>query len=133
MSESTSESSGSATGLASESPPVTEANILVGASSTDVLPAGVEAGVAFLPEPTDEGFVSVASDGGKLELVDVLASNATDPNLGAFLTIDTVGGNTVISVETSGTGVGTPVQFVTLEGVTGMTLQDLLASNLITG
>lgn len=135
MSDSTSEASGMAAAPASEGSPVTGSDILVAeSSSVEVLAGAVAAGeIPSLSGASVEDSIPVASDGGKLELVDVLASDGTDPNLGAFLTVDTIGGNTVISIGAEGSAYGASVQVVTLEGVTGMTLQDLLTSSQITG
>ena len=55
--------------------------------------------------------------------------DATDPNLGAWLTVETSGGNTVISIDSDGVGGAPAVPVVTLEGVTGLTLQQLLNHN----
>ena len=51
--------------------------------------------------------------------------------LGAYLKIETVGGNTVISVE-AGAPAAIAFPIVTLEGVTGVTLQDLLNNQIVT-
>ena len=55
--------------------------------------------------------------------------DAADPNLGAWLTVETSGGNTVISIDAGGAGEAAAVPVVTLEGVTGVTLQQLLNHN----
>ena len=46
----------------------------------------------------------------------------------AHLTFDTVGGDTVVSVDLDGVGPSAPVAIATLEGVTGVTLQQLLSN-----
>jgi predicted lipoprotein len=46
--------------------------------------------------------------------------------LGAYLTFETVGNSTIVSVDIDGPGSAAPIQLVTLPNVTGVTLQDLL-------
>ena len=48
--------------------------------------------------------------------------------LGAYLTFQTVGNDTVISVDADAFGPTTPVKIVTLHNVANVTLQDLLNS-----
>ena len=48
--------------------------------------------------------------------------------LPAHLTFDTVGGDTVVSVDLDGVGPSAPVAIATLEGITGVTLQQLLSN-----
>jgi hypothetical protein len=74
--------------------------------------------------------------GDVLNVHDVLAGTgvqgSTDAGaLGVFLKVETVGSNTVISVDADGGGGGAALQVVTLEGVSGMTLQQLLNNNQI--
>jgi hypothetical protein len=134
MSESSSDSSGTASAAASESSLAAETDILVAESSTDVLPVGAEEqGVALLGEPGNEDSAVLESAEGTLDLADVLPGGAIDASLGVFLTFDTVGGDTVVSVEMIEKHPGASVQFVTLEGVTGVTLQQLLNNNEIYG
>jgi hypothetical protein len=45
---------------------------------------------------------------------------------GAYITFQTIGGSTVISVDADGAGPAQPVAVMTLANVTGKTLQDLL-------
>lgn len=56
-------------------------------------------------------------------------TDPTDPNLGVWLTVETSGGNTVISIDAGRAGQAATVPVVTLEGVTGVTLQQLLNYN----
>jgi len=51
--------------------------------------------------------------------------------LGAYLTFETVGNSTVVRVDAGGAGAEAPLQIVTLEGVTGVTLQQLLNNDHI--
>ena len=135
MSEATSESSGTTSNPASEGSPVTETDILVaGSSSDELLAVGVKEGeLPLLPGPSVEASIPVASGGDKLDLADVLPGHASDPNLGAFLTVETVGGDTVISIDADDAGSAAPVQVVTLEGITGVTLQELLINSQMIG
>lgn len=128
MSESTSESSGMAVEMpAGDGSPVTQADILVPESLSDALVVGAA------PAEADPVNVAAVVDGGdKLDLGDVLLGvDVTDPNLGAYLTVETVGSNTVISLDADGAGGGAAVAVVTLEGISGMTLQQLLTNNQI--
>ncbi|MND02440.1 hypothetical protein D3C83_218230 [compost metagenome] len=50
--------------------------------------------------------------------------------LGALLTFRTVGDRTIISVDADGTGPSDPVQIASLQGISGITLQQLLSNNL---
>ena len=50
--------------------------------------------------------------------------------LGALLTFRTDGDRTLVSVDPDAGGPALPVQIATLEGITGMTLQQLLSSNV---
>lgn len=65
-----------------------------------------------------------------LNIQDVLTGIAQEGagagTAGAYLTFETVGNNTVISVDPDGAGPGAPIQVVTLTNITGVTLQDLL-------
>lgn len=130
MSDSTSESAGTATAPAGDGPPVTTADILVGDSSSGEAPAGAVAeGAASTANPAATP-VADAQESAALNLGDVFSGvDATDPNLGAWLTVETSGGNTVISIDAGGAGEAAAVPVVTLEGVTGVTLQQLLNHN----
>ena len=125
MSESTSKSAGTApdspeTPVASqgEGLPVTQADILMAASASDEM-------MAALPETAATPALAASVDA--LNLSDVLPS--TDPNLGAYFKVETVDGNTVISVDPDGVGSTPAMTVVTLEGVTGLTLQQLLQND----
>lgn len=131
MSDPSPESSGTATAPVADDAPVTPADILVEQSSSDevlALAGAIPEGMASLPETA-----TISVEGGdKLVLSDVLPGvDVTDPNLGAYLKIETLGGNTVISIDADGAGPGAAVPVVTLHGVTDVTLQDLLNTNPI--
>ena len=70
------------------------------------------------------------AEGDALNVRDVLSGIAPEGAdagmLGACLTFETVGNSTVVRVDTGGAGHEAPVQLVTLEGVSGVTLQQLL-------
>jgi hypothetical protein len=71
---------------------------------------------------------TTASDqGNALKVNDVLSGIPLDPSdtTGAYLTFQTIGDTTVISIG-AGLGPEAPVAVVTLANVTGKTLQDLL-------
>ncbi|OGA44700.1 MAG: hypothetical protein A3G24_13485 [Betaproteobacteria bacterium RIFCSPLOWO2_12_FULL_62_13] len=76
-----------------------------------------------------------SSHADALNIQDVLSGivpeGAEAGMLGAYLKIETVGGNTVISVE-AGAPAAIAFPIVTLEGVTGVTLQDLLNNQIVT-
>ena len=78
---------------------------------------------------------ALGAGGDALNLHDVLPAAAqgqtTDGGLMAYLQVATVGASTVISVDADGGGGGAAVQVVTLEGVTGVTLQQLLNDSQI--
>ena len=131
MSESTSQSTGTApespntvAAPAGEGLPVTQADILAAESSSDeVLAGAVAEGTTASPEAA----ATAVAGGDRLELSDVLpGTDPTDPNLGAYLKVETVNGNTVISVDPDGVGGAPAITVVTLEGVSGVTLQQLL-------
>jgi hypothetical protein len=69
-----------------------------------------------------------------LDVRDVLSAISIDRTdadvLGALLTFRTEGDRTLVSVDPDAGGPAHPVQIATLEGITGMTLQQLLSSNL---
>ncbi|MBI2754434.1 MAG: type I secretion C-terminal target domain-containing protein [Betaproteobacteria bacterium] len=128
MSESTSDSSGmTAAAPASDGSPATHADILVPESPSGALVAGAE-----LADADPVSIVANVDGGEKLGLGDVLLGvDVTDPNLGAYLKVEPVGSNTVISVDVDGTGLGAAVPIATLEGVAGITLQQLLNSSQV--
>ena len=68
-----------------------------------------------------------------LDIKDVLLAipfdRADADLLGALLTFRTVGDSTIVSVDADGSGPTAPLQIATLEGVTGVTLQQLLSNN----
>lgn len=74
------------------------------------------------------------AEGEVLDIRDVLSAvhfdQAGADSLGALLTFRTVGDRTVVSVDADGAGPDVAVQIATLEGVTGITLQQLLSNNL---
>jgi len=63
-----------------------------------------------------------------LNLDDVLSGIPLDgaDTAGAYITFQTIGGSTVISVDADGPGPAQPVAVITLANVAGKTLQDLL-------
>jgi hypothetical protein len=75
------------------------------------------------------------TEGDALNVQDVLSGivpeGAEAGMLGAYLTFETVGNSTVVRVDTGGAGPEAPLQIVTLEGVTGVTLQQLLNNDHI--
>ena len=75
------------------------------------------------------------AQGDALKVQDVLSGivpeGADAGMLGAYLTFETVGNSTVVRVDTGGAGAEVPLQIVTLEGVTGVTLQQLLNNDHI--
>ena len=72
--------------------------------------------------------ISTPAETDVLNLNDVLSGIAVDGSgtAGAYITFQTIGGSTVISVDADGPGPGHPVAVITLANVTGKTLQDLL-------
>jgi hypothetical protein len=81
----------------------------------------------------------MASDEAKpesevLDVRDVLSAIPVDRAdadfLGALLMFRTVGDRTLVSVDSDAGGPTHPVQIATLEGITGITLQQLLSTNL---
>jgi len=75
------------------------------------------------------------AEGDALNVQDVLSGivpeGADAGMLGACLTFETVGNSTVVRVDTGGAGAEAPLPIVTLEGVTGVTLQQLLNNDHI--
>lgn len=84
---------------------------------------------------SDDGDTDSAprTQGDALKLQDVLTGIAPEGAdagmLGAYLSFETVGNSTVVRVETGGAGAQAPLQIVTLEGVTGVTLQQILGND----
>ena len=69
-----------------------------------------------------------SAQGDVLKVNDVLSgipSEGADA-AGAYLTFQTIGGNTVISIDADGPGPAAPVAILTLANVAGVTLQQLL-------
>lgn len=69
-----------------------------------------------------------------LDVRDVLSATHFDrpdaDSLGAQLTFTTVGDRTIVSVDAEGVDPVAPLQLATLEGITGITLQQLLSNNV---
>ena len=88
-------------------------------------------------ETKPEGESGSRPEGEVLDIRDVLSAipfdRADADLLGALLIFRTVGDSTIVSVDPDGTGPATSIQIATLEGVTGVTLQQLLDSNLNIG
>jgi len=65
-----------------------------------------------------------------LDVRDVLSATHFDrpdaDSLGAQLTFTTIGDRTIVSVDAEGVDPVAPLQIATLEGITGITLQQLL-------
>ena len=137
MSTSGSESSGATSPSAGEGSTgaLTETDILDTSSIGEPIAGDAAAGkvpVSGVAESSDVVADSGVTDGDKLTLADVLPTKEVDdPTLGAYLTVETIGSNTVISVDADAMGGAEPVQVITLEGVTDMTLAQLLNNNPI--
>jgi hypothetical protein len=71
---------------------------------------------------------AATTQGDVLNVSDVLSAIPAEgaDTAGAYLTFETIGGSTVISIDADGSGPEAPVAVVTLANVTGKTLQDLL-------
>lgn len=69
-----------------------------------------------------------------LDIRDVLSATHFDrpdaDSLGAQLTFTTVGERTIVSVDAEGVDPVAPLQIASLEGITGITLQQLLSNNV---
>jgi len=69
-----------------------------------------------------------------LDVRDVLSATHFDrpdaDSLGAQLTFITVGDRTIVSVDAEGVDPVAPLQIASLEGITGITLQQLLSNNV---
>ena len=85
-------------------------------------------------EGNPENTAPAPAEGEVLDVRDVLSAVHFDPGsadtVGALLTFRTEGDHTVVSVDADGAGPSVAVQIATLEGVTGLTLQQLLSNNL---
>lgn len=88
-------------------------------------------------ESTPENEPGSRPEGEVLDIRDVLLAipfdRADADILGALLTFRTVGDSTIVSVDADGSGPTAPLQIATLEGITGVTLQQLLDNNLDIG
>ncbi|MDE1153692.1 MAG: type I secretion C-terminal target domain-containing protein [Micavibrio sp.] len=72
-----------------------------------------------------------AAQGDRIDLHDVLHSDAA-LNIADYVTLQTVGGNTIVSVDVDGTGTGHSfVQVAQLDNTTGLDLNDLYAQGQI--
>jgi len=85
-------------------------------------------------ETSPEGAPPAKAEGEVLDVRDVLSAvhydQADADTLGALLTFRTVGDRTIVSVDADGAGPSVALQIATLQGITGMTLQQLLNNNL---
>lgn len=72
--------------------------------------------------------VATSVQGDVLNVNDVLSGIPSEgaDTAGAYLTFQTIGGNTVISIDADGAGPAAPVAVLTLANVAGVTLQHLL-------
>ncbi|MBI4204755.1 MAG: type I secretion C-terminal target domain-containing protein [Betaproteobacteria bacterium] len=74
---------------------------------------------------------STSQPGDVLNIRDVLSGIAPEgadaATLGACIIFETVGNDTVVSVDIDGAGPAAPLPILTLANVTGKTLQDLLS------
>ncbi len=88
-------------------------------------------------DPNSGNESGARAEGEVLDVKDVLQAipfdRADADVLGAWLTFRTVGDSTVVSVDADGVGPMAPVEIVTLAGMTGVTLQQLLSTNLDAG
>ena len=71
------------------------------------------------------GVPVMQQDAESLAVEDVLRGDATDPGLGAYLTLESIGDDTVVNIDSDASS--GPVQLVTLHGVADVTLQQLLS------
>jgi Ca2+-binding RTX toxin-like protein len=111
---------------------------LTGGAGSDTLAGGLGSDMFVFNDSASADVVkdfTFGTGGDVLNVHDVLpgaAQGSTDAAaLGVYLKVETVGSNTVISIDADGTGSGAPVAIVTLEGVAGVTLQQLLNNNQI--
>lgn len=108
--------------------PLTQGVRETGAGVNDILVESVAAG-----DPSrGADFARTAQDLETLNLQDVLRSDLACTHgeaVGVFLSFETIGNDTVISVEANGANVMASI--ATLEGVTGITLQQLLSANYV--
>jgi VCBS repeat-containing protein len=117
-------------------------DILIGGTGMDTLTGGSGSDTYKFVGPLDAsnadtviGFTvaAPASGGDVLDLHDVLpvaAQGHTDlATLQTYVSVQTVGSNTVVNVDADGAGGNAPVTVVTLQGITGVTLQQLLNNN----
>ena len=71
---------------------------------------------------------ATSPQGGVLNVKDVLSGLPSDggDTAGAYLTFQTIGGSTVISIDADGPGPAAPVAVLTLANIAGVSLQQLL-------
>jgi hypothetical protein len=71
---------------------------------------------------------AASARGEVLQVNDVLSGIPSEgaDTAGAYLTFQTIGGSTVISIDTDGAGPAAPVAILKLANVAGVTLQQLL-------
>lgn len=80
-------------------------------------------------QPSEPGEVLSVQD----VLSGVTMEGAEAATLGASLVFETVGNDTVISVDIDGTGPAAPLPILTLTNVAGKTLQDILSVTVTDG
>lgn len=88
-------------------------------------------------DKVDTGSDSLSQAGDILRVQDVLSGivpeGADAAALGACIVFETVGNDTVVSVDIDGAGPAAPLPIMTLANVAGKTLQDLLSDTPIDG
>jgi Ca2+-binding RTX toxin-like protein len=113
-------------------------DVLAGGAGNDILTGGLGSDIfkfVDMSADTVKDFTVAPADAGGdvLDFSSVLPGvDVTDPDLAAYIGVQTVGSNTVVSIDADGAaGSGAAVAVVTLEGVAGVTLQQLLQNNQI--
>lgn len=117
---------GSVNGFRGDDTPLSEADILVEQVDSQV-DSALEATAAVADSAPDEAAISEQT--ATLSVEDVLQSGSPDAGIG--LTFETVGVDTVVRIDTQVAGTEIVVSVVTVEGVAGLTLQQLLESNQV--
>jgi hypothetical protein len=87
----------------------------------------------FVKDDQQLPIAALQSGDGILAFEDVIQESAGNPDLGAYLSFESVGADTVISVNADVGDPSAPVFLATVNNVTGMTLQQLLAEGSVAG